>query len=180
MTEREIPDGMGFPFGGMTDASIPQSAPPVLSEPENPAAPVYSSRREARAAGGFSAMPPMDAAAPAPAVQPESPAEPAYDGIASLFPLLGDVTSPPLTPQGAAPSAFEAILAPPPADLGATQAIPAAEVATELATPVARYVVPQTAPVPVVRSWHTPDASVAAVFPISAAEPSAPAADPFV
>src|SRR4051812_2038024 len=107
MTEREIPDGMGFHFGGMTDASIPQSAPPVLSEPENPVAPVYSSRREARAAGGFSAaMSPMDAAAPVAAAQTESPAEPepAYDGIASLFPLLGDVTSSPLTTDVAAPS----------------------------------------------------------------------------
>jgi surface antigen len=181
MTEREIPDGMGFLFGGMTDASIPQSAPPVLSEPENRVTPVYSSRREARAAGGFSSASSMDAALVA-AAQPEAPAQPAYDGIASLFPLLGDVISSPLTTDVAAPSAFEAILAPPPADLGATQAIPAAEVAAELSTPVAPYVVPQSAPVPVVRSWHTPDASVAAVFPdsVSAATPPAPAADPFV
>src|SRR4051795_7138500 len=98
MTEREIPDGMGFLFGGMTDASIPQSAPPVLSEPENVGAPVYSSRREARAAGGFSTgAPSMDAAALAAVAQPEAPAQPAYEGIASLFPLLGDVISSPLT-----------------------------------------------------------------------------------
>jgi len=104
----------------------------------------------------------MDAAALAAAAQPAAATEPAYDGIASLFPLLGDVTSSPLTTDVAAPSAFEAILAPPPADLGATQAIPTAEVEAELSTPVARYVVPQSAPVPIVRSWHTPDASLAA------------------
>src|SRR3954469_16615700 len=167
MTEREIPDGVGFLFGGMTDPSVSESAPPVLSEPENAAAPVYTSRREARAAGGFTA----DALA--------------YDGVASLFPLLGDVTSSPLTTDVAAPSAFEAILAPAPADLGATQAIPSAEVATELATPVARYVVPQTAPVPIVRSWHTPGASsVAAAFPDStsaatSATSATAAGDPF-
>ena len=209
MTEREIPDGMGFLFGGMTDPSIPRSAPPVLSEPENgerPAssgAPVYSSRREARAAASLSAASlsaaslPVDAAAPtAAAPQLTASKAPAYDGIASLFPLLGDVTSLALTdavaapvlsapvPAAPAPSAFEAILAPPPLDLGATQAIPAAEVAIELSTPVARYVVPQSAPVPIVRSWHTTDASAA--FPASdlAAAPAgagvASALDPFV
>jgi len=169
MTEREIPDGLGFLFGGMTDPSLPQSAPPDSSAPENPAvgpapagAPLYASRREARAAGILS----MDAAAAstAPPV-PQAPAAPAYDGIASLFPLLGDVTSAPLT-----------------SDLGATQAIPAVEVAAELATPVARYVVPQSAPVPIVPSivpstvpsWHV-DAAAAAHAP-GAAAAGAPAA----
>ena len=161
MTEREIPDALGFLFGGMTDTSIPQSAPPVLSEPENRlgvqaavAAPVYSSRREARAAGGLStdAAPAAALAAPAPAGPPEAPA---YDGIASLFPLLGDVTS-----------------SPPAVDLGATQAIPAAEVAAELSTRVAPYVVPQSSPVPVVPSWHAADAS--AVVAAASVAPAAP------
>jgi surface antigen len=178
MTEREIPDGVGFLFGGMTDASIPQSAPPVLSEPENlpaaaqaPIAPVYASRREARAAGGF----PMDAAAPALATPAAAPAVPAYDGIASLFPLLGDATSSPLTTDLAA-------------DLGATQAIPVAEVAAELATPVGPYVVPQSAPVAIVPSWHVVDHTAgrtvdgAAAFPAQASGPASAAApaDPFV
>ena len=194
MTEREIPDSLGFLFGGMTDPSIPQSAPPVLSEPENRLdAPVYSSRREARAANNSS----VDAAAPAAATPPAAqspvatpPAAPAYDGIAALFPLLEDVTTP-ATPEFAAPSAFDAILAaasapafdavlaatpapaPAPADLGATQAIPAIDVAAELATPVGRYVVPQTAPVPVVPSWH---AAASAGAPAGGAAPAAPSA----
>ncbi len=176
MTEREIPDPLGFLFGGMTDDSQPVSAPPVLSEPENPLAvtstsapgdaPIYSSRSEARAAGELS----VDAAAPAPATPtPEAGAQP-YDGIASLFPLLGDATVSPVTTPLAAPSALNAILAPPPAELGATQAMPIADVAAELATPVAPYVVPQSAPIPVVPSWHAGDAFAAAV----------PGADPFV
>jgi len=196
MTEREIPDGVGFLFGGMTDPSIPQSAPPVLSAPENVAAPHYASRREARAAGQFSmdaaadpAGPTAPAAPPAPqASAPQAPAAPAYDGIASLFPLLADVTSAQVTSDLPAPSTFDAILAPQPqavataaapapapaapAELGATQAIPAVEIAAELATPVARYVVPQSAAVPIVPSWHA-DAAPAAL-------PVAPAADPFV
>ncbi len=181
MTEREIPDGLGFPFGGMTDPSIPQSAPPSSSAPENPLAvapapvgePRYASRREARAAGRFSMD--VDAVAgttaPAPA---ETPAAPAYDGIASLFPLLGEVTASPLTTELSAPSTFDAILAPPPADLGATQAIPAVEIAAELATPVARYVVPQSGPVAVVPGRP------AAALPAPASDAAAPAADPFV
>lgn len=198
MTEREIPDGLGFLFGGMTDDSRAPSAPPAFGEPENrlqsaPAptgAPVYSSRREARAAAGSA----TSAAAPA---VPVAPVAPAYDGIASLFPLLGDVTSAPLTTDAAAPSAFQAIIAPAPADLGATQAIPAAEIAAELSTPVAPYVVPQSAPVPIVRSWHAPDASSpaasvsaspvgsanvsAAAFPTAGSDPAAtPGVDPFV
>jgi surface antigen len=203
MTEREIPDGVGFLFGGMTDASIAQSAPPALSEPENGSvpvrsviagsvpvaargvagmtvAPIYSSRREARAAGAF----PMDAATAASATAasaPAVPAAPAYDGIAALFPLLGDAASSPLDTEAAAPSAFDAIVAPPP-DLGATQAIPAAEIAAELSTPVGPYVVPQSAPVPIVRSWHTADVSAApgAGAPAAAAPSDAAAADPFV
>src|SRR5664279_5906224 len=112
MTEREIPDAVGFLFGGMTDDSIPVSAPPALSEPENrlTTAPAFSSRREARAAGGFS----VDAAAPAPGAPAPATEAPAYDGIASLFPLLADVTVSPVTTPLAAPSAFDAILAPPP------------------------------------------------------------------
>jgi len=156
MTEREIPDGLGFLFGGMTDSSLPQSAPSDSSAPENPAvgpapagAPLYASRREARAAGILS----MDAAAaPTAPPVPQAPAAPAYEGIASLFPLLGDVPSGPVT-----------------SDLGATQAIPAVEVAAELATPVARYVVPQSAPVAIVPSnvpstvpsWHVDAAAPA-------------------
>jgi len=186
MTEREIPDGLGFLFGGMTDSSLPQSAPPDSSAPENPAvgpasagAPVYASRREARAAGILS----MDAAAAptAPSV-PQAPAAPAYDGIASLFPLLGDVTSAPVA-----------------SDLGATQAIPAVEVAAELATPVARYVVPQSAPVPIVPSavpsnvpsnvpsWHVDAAAPAPAAgtpvvgaPVVGAAAAAAADDPFL
>ena len=181
MTEREIPDGLGFLFGGMTDSSLPQSAPPDSSAPENPAAgpapagaPLYASRREARAAGILS----MDAAA-APTVPPvpQAPAAPAYEGIASLFPLLGDVPSGPVT-----------------SDLGATQAIPAVEVAAELATPVARYVVPQSAPVAivpgtvpsVVPSWHVDAAAPApaagapaAGAPVVGAAAAAAADDPF-
>ncbi|MEO7721177.1 MAG: CHAP domain-containing protein [Pseudolysinimonas sp.] len=137
----------------------PTPAPtPVASD-----APVYLSRREARAAGGFStdaADTARAAAAPAPAAP--APAAPAYDGIASLFPLLGDVTSSPLTTDLAAPSAFDAILAPSPAELGATQAISVADVAAELATPVAPYVVVQSAPIPIVPSWHAADAFPAA------------------
>jgi surface antigen len=191
MTEREIPDSLGFLFGGLTDASIPASAPPVMAAPENShaatadsgaanaavanaavthaaAAPVYASRREARAAQGA----PMDAAA-APA-----PSAPAYDGVASLFPLLGDATASPAAlavgspSPSPMPSAFDALLAPP-ADLP-TRAIPAAEVAAELATPVAPYVVPQSAPVPIVAaappSWHAADQGPRAD----------PDADPFV
>jgi surface antigen len=208
MTEREIPDGLGFLFGGMTDDSIPASAPPVLSAPENRltaaapfssapftadpftadpgGAPVYSSRREARAAGVLSA----DAAAPDLGTPvPEAPAaaieRPAYEGIASLFPLLGEVTLSPLTGALTAPSAFDAILAPPPADssaagsapaaeLGATQAIPVADIAVELATPVARYVVPQSAPVAIVPSWHAPEPPVTGRRSAHAAVPAHP------
>ena len=156
MTEREIPDSLGFLFGGMTDDSQPVSAPPVMSEPEN--LPVYASRREARAAAA-------------------APVTPSYDGIASLFPLVGDVTVSPVTTPLAPPSAFDAILAPPPADLGVTQAIPTADIEAELATPVGPYVVPQSAPVAVVPSWHAADA-----FPVASAASTpapAPAADPF-
>ncbi|HEU0206167.1 MAG TPA: CHAP domain-containing protein [Pseudolysinimonas sp.] len=175
----------------MTDPSISPSAPPVLSEPENPlgaqapvATPVYSSRREARAAGRWSvdaaapvaatppaATPPaatLPAAAPPAAIQPAAPAEPSYDGIASLFPLLGDVSSSPLTTDLAAPSAFDAILAPSPTDLGATQAIPAVEIAAELATPVGPYVVPQSAAAPIVPSWAAAEGSAASVAPAAA------------
>jgi surface antigen len=179
MTEREIPDAVGFLFGGLTDAPIPASAPPVASEPENLPTPLYSSRREARAAGGLSADP--AAAAPvAPSV-----AAPAYDGIASLFPLLGDVTVSPLTAPQAAPSAFDAIIAAPPqspvsqVELGATQAIPTADVAAELATPVAPYVVPQSTPIPILAG--TPAATSAApAMPAAASHQPGPAADPFV
>ncbi|MEO6117325.1 MAG: CHAP domain-containing protein [Pseudolysinimonas sp.] len=121
-----------------------------------------------------------------------------YDGIASLFPLLGDVTISPVTMPLEAPSAFDAILAPPPVTgaasaggLAATQAIPTADVATELATPVARYVVPQSAPVPIqlgqvqavsivppaelatpTPSWHVADAfPVAPAGSVSADDP---------
>lgn len=190
MTEREIPDGLGFLFGGLTDAPIPASAPPVMTAPENPLAaaaipapvdavdavdaPVYSSRREARAAQDA----PMGAAPAA------APSAPAYDGIASLFPLLGDVTDAPVessmpmpTPVPMAvpmpmpvPSAFDALLAPPPGDL-ATRAMPVTEVAAELATPVAPYVVPQSAPVPIVPA---PLAQVP-IVPAPASE-----ADPFL
>ena len=158
MTEREIPDGLGFLFGGMTDHATPESAPPALSEPENPiaaapaptGAPVYLSRRELRAAGGYT----PDAAAPAApspaAPTAPAPAAPGYGGVAALFPLLGEVTTSPVPTQLPAPSSFDAILAPPPAELGATQAMPVAEVAAELATPVAPYVVPQSAPVQVI------------------------------
>jgi hypothetical protein len=169
MTEREIPDALGFLFGGMTDDPQPLSAPPVMSEPENRAAvaPVYSSRREARAAGGLAA----DPAVPVAATPPPATVASQYDGIASLFPLLGDVTASPITTPLAPPAAFDAILAPPPAELGATQAIPTADVEAELATPVGPYVVPQSAPVAVVPSWHAADA-----FPVA---PASAAADPF-
>lgn len=195
MTEREIPDGVGFLFGGMTDRSISQSAPPVLSEPENrlaassapSGAPVYASRREARDAAAAPVTAAPAVASPivdapqlrdvAVAPQPATPEAPAYDGIASLFPLLGEVTSSPLTTELAAPSAFEALLAPPPADLGATQAISTADVAVELATPVAPYVVPKTGPVPVAPSWHAADAAVA--LPAAAATPAATSAAAF-
>jgi len=194
MTEREIPDGLGFLFGGMTDDSLAPSAPPAFGEPENRLAsapaptggPVYSSRRAARAAAESATHAATRTEAPA------VPPAPQYDGIASLFPLLGDVTSSPLTAEAAAPSAFEAIIAPAPApaqtaapaaapvDLGATQAIPAAELAAELSTPVAPYVVPQSAPVPIVRSWHS-DAPAIPAFPAAGSAPAAAAGvDPFV
>jgi len=168
---------LGFLFGGMTDSSLPQSAPPDSSAPENVAAapapagaPLYASRREARAAGILS----MDAAAaPTAPPVPQAPAAPAYEGIASLFPLLGDVTGAPVV-----------------SDLGATQAIPAVEVAAELATPVARYVVPQSAPVAivpsVVPSWHVDAAATAAAGAPAAGAPAVGAAaaaavdDPFL
>jgi surface antigen len=70
-----------------------------------------------------------------------------------------------------------------PVELGATQAMPIADVAAELATPVAPYIVPQSAPVsivpsPIVPSWHVADA--AAAFPTGGPATSAPAADPFL
>ena len=163
MTEREIPDGLGFLFGGLTDASIPASAPPVISAPENP---VYASRREARAAQS----------APVGAAVPAAPSAPAYDGVASLFPLLGDVADAPAPSPLPVPSAFDAILAPPSGDLS-TRAMPVAEVAAELATPVARYVVPQSAPVPVVPAAPP---TGAAAFGLGASAPSAPGADPLL
>ena len=191
MTEREIPDALGFLFGGMTDHPDPVSAPPVLSEPENRPAvgpaptgnPVYSSRREARAAGGFSADAAVpdaapDAAVPVPA--PIEPAAPGYDGIASLFPLLGDATDSPVTtpPAPGHPTPAQ----PAPAEFGATQAMPIADVAAELAAPVAPYVVPQSAPVAIVPSWHAADAASAfpAAAPVASGAAFVPAADPFV
>lgn len=183
MTEREIPDGLSGVLGGMPDALIPPSAPPAPSAPENALAaapapvgePRYASRREARASGGFS----MDAASATTAPTPaETPAAPSYDGIASLFPLLGEVTASPLTTEAVPPSTFDAVLAAPlaqapaqapaeaPAELAATQAIPAVEIAAELATPVARYVVPQSGPVAIAPTWNAP-------------MPAAPGADPF-
>jgi surface antigen len=194
MTEREIPDGLGFLFGGLTDAPIPASAPPALSAPENPVAsaapaaadpagaPVYSSRREARAAQNA----PFGAAAGAPsaAVAAAAPSAPAYDGIASLFPLLGEVTESPVESPLPAPSAFDAILAPPPGDL-ATRAMPVAEVAAELATPVAPYVVPQSAPVPIVAvpivpvPMAQPMAQVP-IVPVPMAQSPASETDPFL
>ena len=164
MTEREIPDPLGFLFGGMTDDAIPASAPPVLSEPENRLAsapaptgdPVYASRREARAAGGLS----TDSAAATPAPPAPTNAVPAYEGIASLFPLLGEVP------------------ASTPVELGATQAMPIADVAAELATPVAPYVVPQSAPVPIVPSWHAAGASATPTHRSVHASPAQPAGRP--
>jgi surface antigen len=80
MTEREIPDGLGFLFGGMTNSDS-SFAPPVLSEPEITATPVYASRREARAAGAYQVpAESVDAAAPAlsapPVVTPVSTTPP--------------------------------------------------------------------------------------------------------
>jgi surface antigen len=194
MTEREIPDGLGFLFGGMTDDSQPVSAPPASRAPQNPlaaaaaqapvvapvapahvVAPVYASRREARAAAGR----PMDAAAPATAPPPDAfsgpaPSGPAYDGVASLFPLLADAGLSPVDSRMPAPSAFDAILAQSPADL-ATRAMPVAEVAAELSTPVPRYVVPQSGPVPIIPAPAAPAAPPSA--PASAA-PATPVAPP--
>jgi surface antigen len=137
----------------------------------------------------------MDAAAPAAPATTPATTGPAYDGIASLFPLLGDVALSPLTTDAAAPSPFDAILAPAPAasaptapaasapttpaDLGATQAIPAVDVAAELATPVGPYMVPQSAPVAIVPSatvpsWHAAESTHGSVHSAAPLQPSRP------
>jgi hypothetical protein len=103
----------------------------------------------------------------------QSAAVPGYDGIASLFPLLGDVTEPPLTvPPLTMPQQPVSH-----GELGETQAISTADVAAELATPVAPYVVPQSAPIPIVAA--AAPAAFPAAFPM--ADPAAvPVVDPFL
>ena len=78
MTEREMPDGVAFLFGGQTNDSEPAFAPSAVSEPEflmtstpdsaTPSAPVYLSRREMRAAGGYGAHGSANPAADRPVV----------------------------------------------------------------------------------------------------------------
>ncbi len=91
MTERETPDAVGFLIGGLTDDSSTVSAPPAVHEPEKPVvveAPVYRSRREMRAAGGYQ----MDAAAPA--ASGEANPAPARNGAASPAPAPSAPTAP--------------------------------------------------------------------------------------
>jgi surface antigen len=78
MTEREMPDGVAFLFGGQTNDSEPAFAPSAVSEPEflmtstpdsaTSSAPVYLSRREMRAAGGYGAHGSANPAADRPVV----------------------------------------------------------------------------------------------------------------
>jgi len=62
LTDRETPDPLGFLFGGVTDETAVSSAaadaqeptsPLLVTPPEQEPAPVYRSRREMRAAGGY-------------------------------------------------------------------------------------------------------------------------------
>jgi surface antigen len=216
MTEREIPEDRGFPLGGKTNETQTSFAPLGVSKPDflmNPEldlaaaevdpAPVFLSRREMRAAGAYKAAP--DAATPVvihalvePAARSSTAAVASIGlltpigGIASLFPLLGEVTAAPLAAsvasplaaQAAPPSAFEAILAgrhaptTPAANVAqpateSTLAMPVADIAAELATPVAPIVIvqaPITVVVPVVPGAASP------VLPI----PPSPAHAPLV
>jgi surface antigen len=82
MTEREMPDDWAFLFGGQTNDSDPAFAPSAVSEPEFPResssgsesqpAPVYRSRRELRAAGGYATAPAQQLQVPA-LVEPAAP-----------------------------------------------------------------------------------------------------------
>ncbi len=184
MTEREIPDGLGFLFGGMTDDSNTVSAPPAVGEPENSAvatpvpvplvepaaAPVFLSRRELRAAGGYEA----DAAAPAVGPDPSPAAEPVHGGIASLFPLLGDVTVAPLGAPLAPPSPVDAILAPAPVAVPvSTTPPPAAPVPVPVST------IPPV-PTPVFPAATVPSAAPDFVAAFGLTEPATSEADSFI
>ena len=223
MTEREIPEDRGFPLGGKTNETQTSSAPLAVSKPDflmNPElelaaaaaaaevapAPVFLSRREMRAAGAYKTAP--DAASPVvihalvePAARSSTAAGASIGlltpigGIASLFPLLGEVTAAPLAAPVAQPlaapsapsapsSAFEAILAGRPAPTApaanvaqpateSTLAMPVADIAAELATPVAPIVIVQ-APITVVVA-AVPGAALP-VLPI----PPSPAHSPLV
>ncbi len=122
MTEREMPDGVAFLFGGQTNDSEPAFAPSVVGEPDflmtstpdfadssAASAPVYLSRREMRAAGGYAAQ--------ASAIQ----------GSASS--TLDRAVIPALV-EPAAP-------APRPGSLEATQAMAVADIVAELAASAA-------------------------------------------
>ncbi len=175
MTEREIPSFRGFPLGGKTNDTQSSFAPPAVSRPESPMnseleptvseeapARVFMSRREMRAAGGYQNA--QDAVAPSasPERQPSATSLDLLtppDGIASLFPFLGDVTA--AAPVGASPVEPARAESPPthPAT-ESTLAMPVADIAAELATPVAPIVIAQE-PIPVIPpippSWHRAD-----------------------
>lgn len=78
MTDRETPDPLGFIFGGMTDETptsrpaadaLGPTSPPLVTPPATPdPAPVYRTRREMRAAGGYL----QPAASQTPAGAPEA------------------------------------------------------------------------------------------------------------
>lgn len=135
MTEREMPDGVAFLFGGQTNDSEPAFAPSAVSEPEflmtstsdsaTPSAPVYLSRREMRAAGGYRAQGSAVRGAPA-----EGFANPAADR--PVVPALVEPAAP--APRR---SSFEA-----------TQAMAMVDIVAELAAsiaPVAPTVTPALA-----------------------------------
>jgi surface antigen len=144
MTEREIPDHVGFLFGGKTDSST--FAPLAVSEPEKlmtddsstaaQQAPVYRSRREMRAAGGYGTPAIPDLVEPARAPQPA---------------LLGDVAS---IPTALAPIT-ESIVVP----------------IETLATVAASVIIPDAAPVSPVPVSTVPPVPVSTVPPVP--EPAA-------
>lgn len=157
MTEREIPVVSGFLFGGKTDDASP-FAPLDVSEPEfvmnsEPLnavdqTPVFRSRREMRAAGAYDATPDLAAApraTPIPLVEPIAVTP--IEGIAALFPLLGGTASMPSVDSA------------PPTE--STAAMPVAEIAAELATPIAPLVIHQEPIAPIAQPVPMPSAPVA-------------------
>lgn len=93
MTQSETPDPLAFLFGGTTDTTLEASgstAPDAPSAPvvsQAPVAPVYRSRREMRAAGGYLSAAPSTSSIPVVPAVPVAPAveAPGVDAFAAMF-----------------------------------------------------------------------------------------------